>query len=141
MRISCHLAFDGQCELAFRTYQRLLGGEIVTLLRFSESPMAKEVPSEWQQRILHATLVLDGQEFLLGSDAFPNAYERPQGFAATLGIAAPTRAKEVFEALAEGGRVQLPFQETFWSAGFGVLVDQFGVPWEINCERAPTLSP
>lgn len=134
MRISCHLSFDGQCEVAFRTYQLLLGGQIITMLKFGESPLADQVPPQWQNRILHATLMLGDQE-LLGSDAFPDAYERPQGFSVTLGISEPAKAKEVFLALAEGGRVHMPYQETSWSAGFGVLVDRFGMPWEVNCER------
>ena len=137
MRVSCHLAFDGQCEVAFRTYERLLSGEIATMLKFGDSPVADQVPREWQQRILHATLTMDGRDLLMGSDAFPNAYERPQGFSATVGVAELQRAREIFDALAEGGRVHMPFQKTFWSAGFGVLVDRFGIPWEINCERPP----
>ena len=135
MTISCHLSFDGQCEAAFRTYQRILGGELSTLLTFGDSPLASQVPPEWQSRILHATLVVGDQEFL-GSDAFPNAYEKPQGFSVTLGVAELSQAKNVFSLLAENGRVQMPFQETFWSPGFGVLVDRFSVPWEINCAQA-----
>ena len=135
MGIGCHLVFDGQCETAFLTYQRLLGGAI-RMLRYGESPLATQVPAEWHPRILHATLVLDEQE-LLGSDAFPNAYERPQGIFVTLSVAEPAQAKNVFASLAEDGRVHMPFQETFWSAGYGVLVDRFGVPWEVNCERPP----
>jgi PhnB protein len=74
---------------------------------------------------------------LLGNDAFPGAYERPQGFTATLGGSGIARAKEIFDALSESGRVQMQFQETFWSAGYGQLVDRFGVPWEVNCEQPP----
>ena len=135
MGISCHLSFDGQCEVAFRTYERLLDAKIVTLLRFGESPLARDVPPQWQQRILHATLRLSDRDSLAGSDASPNSYERPRGFAALLGVTDLNKATEVFAALAEGGLIHMPLQETFWSAAFGVLVDRFGVPWEINCER------
>lgn len=135
MRFYCHLSFDGRCEEAFRFYHRLFGGQFPTLLRYGESPMAGQVPKEWQQKVIHATLVIDDQE-LLGNDAFPNAFERPQGFAVTLGgMQDPVKARELFNALAEGGRIALPFQETFWSAGYGVLTDRFGIPWEVNCER------
>ena len=134
MRISCHLTFDGQCEVAFRTYQRLLGGEIMTMLRYGESPLADQVPLHWHGKILHATLALDTQE-LLGSDAYPDAYQQPRGYFVTLGITEPAKAKSVFASLTEGGQVHMPFQETFWSAGYGVLVDRFGVPWEVNCEQ------
>lgn len=136
MTLSGHLSFNGQCEAAFRCYQRILGGEITTLLSFGASPLGDQMPADWQARILHANLQL-GALCLLGSDAFPDAYQRPQGFAVTLGIAEPAEASRVFEALADGGQVQMPFQATFWSPGFGMLVDRFGVPWEVNCD--PTL--
>lgn len=136
MSLSCHLTFDGHCEAAFRSYQQILGGEITTLLRFGESPLGAQVPADWQARILHANLQV-GALSLLGSDAFPGAYQRPQGFAVTLGVAEPAEAARVFEALADGGQIQMPYQPTFWTPGFGVLVDRFGTPWEVNCD--PTL--
>jgi PhnB protein len=135
MDISCHLSFDGQCEIAFRTYEKLFGGKLRTMLEYGQSPLADQVPPEWQRRILHATLVFDDQE-LLGTDAFPGAYRRPQGFSVVIGISDPEKGRRLFEALADGGRVDMAFQETFWSPGFGVLVDRFGVPWEINSEGA-----
>lgn len=120
-------------EAAFRCYQRILGGEITTLLRFGESSLGGQVPADWQARILHANLQV-GALSLLGSDAFPDTYQRPQGFAVTLGFAEPAEAAVVFEALADGGQIQMPFQAAFWSPGFGLLVDRFGIPWEVNCD-------
>jgi len=54
----------------------------------------------------------------------------------TLGIEKPTDAERIFQALAQNGTVQVPIQETFWATRFGMLVDQFGIPWMINCEKA-----
>lgn len=135
MRCSPHLCFDGQCEAAFRVYHELLGGRLTTLLKYGESPMAGQVPAQYRDRIIHATLDLGDQE-LLGADVFPEDYRQPQGFFVTLGIEEYDRAKTVFEALAEGGQVRMPFQETFWSPGFGVVIDRFGIPWEIHREDA-----
>lgn len=140
MSLSCHLQFDGQCEAAIRCYQGILGGEITTLLRFGESPLGAQVPPDWQARILHAHLQI-GALSLLGSDAFPGTYQRPQGFAVTLGMAALTQAASVFEALADGGQIQMPFQACFWTPGFGVLVDRFGIPWEVNCDPGSLPEP
>jgi PhnB protein len=137
LRISCQLSFDGECEAAFVAYQRLLGGEIRTLLRYSESPLAEQVPAEWQSKILHATLMLEDQE-LFGSDAFPGAYQRPQGFSIAVSVTELAKAKDLFTSFAEGGQVRMPFQQTFWSIGFGVVVDRFGVSWEVQCEQAPS---
>ena len=134
MGVSCHLSFDGDCANAFRRYQRILGGVFTTLLTYGESPLARQVPHAWQARILHATLTLDDQ-VLFGSDAFPGSYVKLQGFSVT--VSAPVaEAARVFMALAEGGTIRMPFDRTFWSPGFGMLVDRFGVPWEINGERS-----
>ena len=133
MQISCHLSFSGSCEAAFRTYHRILGGELMPMVTYGQSPMADQVPADWQSKILHATLRI-GDEELLGADVHPGAAVQHQGFAIVLGIAGIERGKEIFHALAEGGSVSVPFQQTFWSPGYGMLVDRFGVPWEINCE-------
>jgi PhnB protein len=88
---------------------------------------------------VHATLQL-GELELTGVDVFSHDYQKPQGFFVTLTISEPAKAEQIFVSLSEGGEIRLPFQPTFWSAGFGVLVDRFGVPWEINCAQAPSSS-
>jgi PhnB protein len=134
VRISPHLCFDGQCEAAFRAYHQILGGAIVTMLKYGDSPMAIQVEPRWHDRIVHATLQF-GELELTGVDVFPHDYQRPQGFFVTLTISELAKAKQIFISLSEGGEIRLPFQTTFWSAGFGVLIDRFGVPWEINCAQ------
>jgi PhnB protein len=136
VRISPHLCFDGQCEAAFRAYHQVLGGTTLTMLSYGESPMATQIEPRWHDRIVHASLQL-GEFELTGVDLFPQDYQGPQGFFVTLTISEPAKAKQVFLSLSEGGEVRMPFQATFWSAGFGVLIDRFGVPWEVNCAQAP----
>ena len=133
MQLSVHLNFDGQCAAAFRQYHRLLGGKLSTLMTYGESPMADKVPVEWRDRIVHATLHVDGME-LMGADVAPESYTTPQGFAVVLNVPDVERARELFGSLAEGGTLRLPFQKTFWSTGYGLLVDRYGVPWEINSQ-------
>jgi len=131
MRISAHLTFDGQCRSAFLTYQQILGGTIVTMLSYGESPMAPHVEPQWHGRIAHATLQLGDLE-LTGADVMPQDYRKPQGFFVTLTVGPTHRAAEIFNALAAGGEIRLAFQPTFWSPGFGVVTDKYGVPWEIQ---------
>lgn len=45
-------------------------------------------------------------------------------------------AERIFHALAENGTVRMPLQQTFWAVRFGMVVDQFGIPWMVNCEQA-----
>ena len=135
VRISTHLIFDGQCREAFVAYQRILGGTLATLMTFGESPLAASVDPKWHARIIHATLDLDGAE-LNGADVLPHDYRQPQGFSVILNLHHVEDARRVFAELAEGGKVNMPFQPTFWSPGYGVLVDRFGTPWEVNCARS-----
>jgi len=133
VRISPHLCFDGQCREAMQFYQAILGGTLQTMLTYGETPMASSMDSRWHDRIVHATLVLNEVE-LTGVDMVSGSYQRPQGFFVTLTVAGVARAKEIFMALGKGGEIKLPFEKTFWSPGFGVLIDRFGIPWEINTD-------
>lgn len=134
MRLNPLLSFGGQCEAAFHLYERCLGGKIETMLTWGNSPMATEVPPEWREKICHATLTV-GANQIMGGDVQPGQYERMKGFQVVLGVDDPADAERIFQALAENGTVQMPMQKTFWAARFGVLIDQFGVPWAINCEQ------
>ena len=136
MRISPHLMFDGQCRDAFVSYQQLLGGQL-GLLSYGDSPMAAEVDPRWHGRIVHATLGVGDFE-LAGADVLPADYSRPQGFAVLLALPDRTQAQRIFAELAAGGEVTYAFQQTFWSAGFGVLVDRFAIPWEVTVEQGPS---
>ena len=134
MQIQPYLNFDGRCREAFIFYQQVLGGTIATMQTHGESPMAAQTPPEWHDRILHARLVVGDQE-LMGSDSPPHQHATPQGFAVSLNVDSGAEAERVFAALAAGGSVQMPLQATFWAGRFGLLTDQFGVPWMVNCEQ------
>ena len=134
MEFSFHLVFGGQCEAAFRFYERVLGGQL-TMLTYGDSPAAQTVPPEWRGKIVHATLSLGGRS-LAGADVLPEQYERPRGFYVLLNPPTPAEAERIFTALAENGSVKMPLQKTFWTPSFGVLVDQFGTPWELSAEAA-----
>ena len=135
MKISPHLVFGGQCEEAFTFYERSLGGRIVTMLTYGDSPMAEEVSPEWRDKIVHASLEI-GDGVLSGVDALPEDSERPQGFYVLLHPDDPVDSKRIFHLLAEKGQIRIPIRKTFWSPSYGVVVDRFGIPWEISSEGA-----
>jgi PhnB protein len=135
MQLNPYLSFNGQCEAAFKFYEQCLGGKIEATMTYGESPMADQTPSEWRNKIMHASLTV-GNKVLMGADGPPDQYEEPKGLSVLLGIDDPAEAERIFHALAENGTVRMPIQETFWAARFGMLVDQFGIPWMINCEQA-----
>jgi PhnB protein len=135
MQLNPHLNFNGQCEAAFRFYERCLGGRITAMASYESTPAGGQIPEHWRKKVMHAELVL-GTQTLMGSDPPPDWYEAPKGFSLTVQTEQPEEAERVFQALAENGIVRQPLQPTFWAARFGMLVDQFGVPWMVNCAGA-----
>jgi PhnB protein len=129
------LTFDGRCEAAFKFYERCLNGSIAFLLKWKDSPMANDAAPEWQEKVMHARLMI-GDTAILGADVRPHEYAAPQGFSIILSMDDPAEAERVFQALGENGKVGMPLQETFWAHRFGALSDQFGIRWDINCEKA-----
>lgn len=136
MHLNPYLIFDGRCEAAFKYYQQVLGGEIVMMMTHGDSPVAGQVPKEWNDKIMHARLEI-GSMVLMGSDSPPSHYEKAQGFSISLSMTDPAEAERIFKALADKGEVRMPLQQTFWAARFGMLVDQFGTPWMVNCQPTP----
>jgi PhnB protein len=134
MSLNPYLSFDGQCEEAFKFYERCLGGKITFMLTYEDSPMAGQMPPDWSKKILHAGLAFR-EGMLEGSDAGPGQYKKPQGFSIMLRPKDAPEAERIFTALAQDGTVQIPLGETFWALRFGMVVDRFGMPWLINCEK------
>jgi len=135
MQLSPYLNFNGQCEAAFKFYERCLGGKIEAMITYAGTPAEEHAPPELRNKILHARLIVGG-DALMGSDAPHDRYEAPKGFSVSLQIDDPADAERIFHALAENGIVQMPIQQTFWAERFGMLVDQFGIPWMVNCGKA-----
>ena len=135
MELNPYLNFDGRCEAAFKFYEKCLGGKIEMMMTHGQSPMADQTPADWRDKIMHVRMTV-GDRVLMGSDAPPQYYQKPQGFSVSLSVTDPADAERKFNALAQNGTVQMPLQQTFWAVRFGSLVDQFGIPWMINCEQA-----
>jgi PhnB protein len=74
---------------------------------------------------------------LQGADATPQHASRPAGFCVCYSADTLEEAERVFGALGEGAIIQMPLQQTFWTPGFGMLTDQFGIPWMVNTNQAP----
>jgi len=135
LKLTPYLSFDGHCEDAFKLYEKCLGGKITFMQTYGDSPMADQTPTEWRKRVMHATLSV-GDQLLQGSDSPPGQYQKQQGFSIAIALSDATEAERIFKALSEDGKVQMPLEETFWALRFGYLIDRFGVPWMINCEKS-----
>ncbi len=135
MQFVPHLHFNGNCEEAFKLYEKCLGGKIQNMSTYAEMPGDSQVPADWRNKVMHATLAV-GDHLLMGCDPPPGRYQTPAGFSVTIQFNDTATGERVFKTLSENGKVDMPFQKTFWSPGFGMLVDRFGIPWMINCTQA-----
>jgi PhnB protein len=136
-QLDAYLIFDGNCADAMRFYERTLGGKLEVLMTHAESPVAAQTPPGSADRIMHARLAL-GDRILMGSDApLGQPVGGMKGFSLSLICPTAAEAKRLFEALADGGKVTMPLQKTFWAEAFGMLVDRFGTPWMVNGAMTP----
>ena len=134
MQVNPYLHFNGDCAEAFKFYEDIRIGKIDGMMTHAGTPAEPHVPAEWRDKILHARLLV-GDGVLMASDAPPDHYKTPQGFTVSLQLTDVAEGERIFKALSEGGTVQMPFAETFWSPAFGMCTDRFGIPWIVNCER------
>jgi PhnB protein len=129
-----YLMFSGNCADAMKFYEKNLGAKVALKLTYGEAPASENCSAGMEKQIMHARLTIGGSVVMV-SDCPPNRYAKPQGFSMSLSIEKPEEAERVFKALSENGTVMMPLEETFWAQRFGMLEDQFGVPWMINCEK------
>ena len=136
MQWNPYLNFNGDCQEAFKYYERVLGGKIVAMMSHADMPAEAQAqtPPEWKNKIMHARLMV-GDQVLMGSDAPSGQFEKAQGMSVALQVDDPNEAERIFAALADNGTVRMPIQPTFWAIRFGMLTDRFGIPWMVNCEK------
>jgi PhnB protein len=132
--IQAYLFFNGNCEQAVEFYRKALGAEVEMTMRFKESPDAPPpgmVPPNWGDKIMHTSFRV-GQTTVMASDGCGPEAKGFQGFSLSLAVFTEAEADRYFNALAEGGKVNMPLTKTFWSPRFGMLEDKFGIGWMIN---------
>jgi PhnB protein len=132
MTIEPYLFFNGRCEEAIEFYKKVLGAEVLMLMRYKESREPTPpgmVPPGWDNKIMHATLRIGNANVMASGGCSEGT--NFQGFSLSLTAADEADAKRKFAALAEGGQVQMPLGKTFWSPCFGMVADRFGVGWMV----------
>ncbi|HEY0235259.1 MAG TPA: VOC family protein [Afipia sp.] len=134
MKVTPYLFFNGTCEEAVKFYEKTLGAKIAFMMRYKDMPAEAQRDPEDEPKIAHVRFTI-GEDTIMASDAPPERFNKPQGFDMSLGIEKPEEADRIFTALSEGGTITMPIAETFWAHRFGALVDKFGTPWMVNCEK------
>ena len=144
MKIVTSLSFQGQCREAFEFYAKVLGGTITAAMPYGDAPPEMPVAEDKKDWLMHCWMDV-GDQAMMGADMdiewAPNIDKPKNGFDVTLHSEDKDEAQRWFEGLSEGGRVVMPFAETFWSPGYGSFVDKFGIPWMVNTRPAGDWTP
>jgi len=129
-----YLFFDGNCADALRFYERVTGGKILSMMKYSDSPTPldpQHCPPGSENLVMHASIDIGGRN-LMASDSPKGTFKPMQGFALSLVYDTAEEAKQKFDMFADGAQVTMPFAPTFWAQGFGMLTDKFGTPWMVS---------
>jgi PhnB protein len=140
MQFRPYLTFAGNCREAFTQYQEIFGGPL-DLLTMADAPGDAGPPPAGvnPDAVMHAVLATDGGALLMGADDPTGGFTGPvHGMCVNCELPTKEEAHRVFDELAEGGTVQLPMGETFFSHAFGMCVDRFGTPWMVMAGAMPT---
>jgi PhnB protein len=132
MSVTPYLFLDGRSEEAIEFYQKNLGATVNMLLRFKEAPAGgdyKPMPGT-ENKVMHACITVNGTQLFL-SDGECAGKNQFHGFALSLDAKDPAEGKRMFEALAQGGQVRMPLNETFFAKSFGMVADKFGIGWMV----------
>ena len=132
--VQSYLFFSGNCAEAVEFYRKALGAQVECSIRFKESPEPPPpgmMPPNWGDKIMHTSFRV-GQTTVMASDGCGPGPKGFQGFSLSLLVATEAEADRYFNALAEGGKVNMPLNKTFWSPRFGMLEDKFGIGWMVS---------
>jgi PhnB protein len=130
MKLHTYLNFGGNCEEAFRFYEKNLGGKIEMMMRYADQPDPKNVPPGTEKYVLYVNMTI-GETQLMGSDVPPDRFQPMRSVYLSLAVDSSKEAERIFQLLTEGGEVFMPMAETFFALRFGMLRDRFGTSWMI----------
>ena len=138
MKVQPYLMFEGRCQEALDFYRRALGAEVKVVMRFSENPDPAGAPGcaegsgpgPTPDMVMHAEFAV-GDTTVMASDGLGSGKAKFDGISLALTPASVDEARRLFDALADGGQVQMPLAQTFFSQAFGMVADRFGVPWMV----------
>ncbi len=133
--INPYLNFPGNAEDAFNFYRSVFGGEFITLQRFKDTPEADRVPDNEKDKIMHVALPIGKGNILMATDALESMGHKltaGNNFHITIEAENKEEAEKLFNGLSQDGKIEVPLEDTFWGAYFGMFKDKFGVQWMVN---------
>ena len=134
MKLNTYLNYGGNCEQAFRFYEKHLGGRIIAMMTHDQAPDASQMPPGSEKSILYARINL-GETDLMGSDVPADRFQPMRSAYLSLSVKSIEEAERIHALLSDGGQIFIPMQETFFAFRFSILRDKFGTSWMIIHER------
>jgi PhnB protein len=134
MKLNTYLNYGGNCEQAFRFYEKHLGGKIKVMMTQEQGPDPSKVPPELKKAILYACMSI-GETEIMASDVSPDRFQPMRSAYLSLGVDSSPEAERIHALLSEGGQIFMPMQETFFAFRFSMLRDRFGTSWMIIHQR------
>ena len=136
MSVQPYLFFNGRCEEALEFYRSAVGAEVEMLSRFKDAPEPGMTQPGMENKVMHASFRI-GETILMASDGRCDGQLRFEGFSLSIVVSDEQKAESIFKALADGGKVTMPLEKTFWAPKFGMLEDRFGVGWMVSVQHKP----
>jgi PhnB protein len=133
MQVQPYLFFEGCCDEAIEFYHKELGAEIITLMRYKDSPEPAKpgmLPPGAENKVMHSSFKI-GENTVMASDGLCSGKPEFKGVSLTLTVSSESEAERLFNAMGEGGQERMPLSKTFFSSRFGMVADRFGVSWTI----------
>jgi PhnB protein len=134
-----YLNFKGNCEEVFNFYKATLGGDFPYIGRYKDMPPSddpnKSVSTEFDEKIMHMSLVMPDGTTLMGSDIcgpWGDSTVVGNNIQLSINASSEENAHEIFNGLSAGGNVVMPLGKTFWGAFFGMFADKYGINWMVN---------
>jgi PhnB protein len=135
--INPYLNFMGKTEEAFNFYKAAFGGEFKSLNRFTEAPHSDQIPAEDREKIMYIALPIGNGNLLMGTDmleSMGHSMTAGNNFSVSITPDSKEEADKLYKALSAGGKIEMPLEDAFWGAYFGMFADKYGIQWIINYE-------
>lgn len=136
MKLEPYLFFYGKCEEALNFYKSVLGGDVTRIMRNSEGPaeMEEHMPGMDPNGVMHANFSGNGISFM-AADGNPATKVTQSNITLSLDAGNVAEGQRVFDALAVGGTVTMPFSDAFWGGKFGTLTDKYDIDWFVVADH------
>lgn len=134
-KFNTYLNFNGNTEEAFNFYKSVFGGEFSVLQRFRGAPGTENLSEEYKDKIMHIRLPVGNGDDLMATDALASMGQKlneGNNFYISINAGSREEAEKLYQGLSEGGKIEMPLQDTYWGDYFAMFEDKFGIQWMVG---------